>query len=183
MDEKTLFTNFWTNESKTTSKVLARIPEGSDYRPDLKSRTAQEIAWQIVCEEKMIIEALEEEGFEITRNVAGMPTAFAAEAGSGLPILGFLGQFHDPKERVSRLLFVLKNRDEHDDADHAPHGGNGDQDAKYCEGPCAVEIQQPIFERKIAHGFYFMWPTLEWQRMQERVSEGIFTASMSCTIC
>src|SRR5688500_12716712 len=60
MDEKSLFTKFWTNESKTTSKVLARIPEGSDYRPDLKSRTAQEIAWQIVCEEKMIIEALED---------------------------------------------------------------------------------------------------------------------------
>ena len=59
MDEKSLFTKFWTNESKTTRKVLARIPEGSDYRPDPKSRTAQEIAWQIVCEEKMIIEALE----------------------------------------------------------------------------------------------------------------------------
>lgn len=59
MDERTLFTDFWTNESKTTRNVLARIPEGSDYRPDPKSRTAQEIAWQIVCEEKMIIEALE----------------------------------------------------------------------------------------------------------------------------
>jgi uncharacterized damage-inducible protein DinB len=59
VDEKTLFTKFWTNESKTTRKVLARIPEGSDYRPDPKSRTAQEIAWQIVCEEKMIIDALE----------------------------------------------------------------------------------------------------------------------------
>ena len=59
MDEKSLFTEFWTNESKTTRNVLARIPEGSDYRPDPKSRTAQEIAWQIVCEEKMIIDALE----------------------------------------------------------------------------------------------------------------------------
>ena len=59
MDEKALFTKFWTNEAKTTRKVLERIPEGSDYRPDAKSRTAQEIAWQIVCEEKMIIEALE----------------------------------------------------------------------------------------------------------------------------
>jgi uncharacterized damage-inducible protein DinB len=59
MDEKSLFTKFWTNEAKTTRNVLARIPEGSDYRPDPKSRTAQEIAWQIVCEEKMIIEALE----------------------------------------------------------------------------------------------------------------------------
>ena len=59
MDERTLFIDFWTNESKTTRNVLARIPEGSDYRPDPKSRTAHEIAWQIVCEEKMIIEALE----------------------------------------------------------------------------------------------------------------------------
>jgi len=59
MDEKSLFTKFWTDESKTTGKVLSRIPEGSDYRPDPKSRTAQEIAWQIVCEEKMLIDALE----------------------------------------------------------------------------------------------------------------------------
>ena len=59
MDEKSLFTRFWTTESKTTRNVLARIPEGSDYRPDPKSRTAREIAWQIVCEERMIIEALE----------------------------------------------------------------------------------------------------------------------------
>ena len=59
MDEKSLFTKFWTDESKTTSKVLSRIPDGSTYKPDPKSRTAQEIAWQIVCEEKMIIDALE----------------------------------------------------------------------------------------------------------------------------
>ncbi len=59
MNEKALFTKFWTDESQTTFKVLSRIPEGSDYRPDEKSRTAKEIAWQIVCEEKMIIEALE----------------------------------------------------------------------------------------------------------------------------
>ena len=59
MDEKALFTKFWIDESKTTRNVLARIPEGSDYKPDPKSRTAQEIAWQIVCEEQMIIDALE----------------------------------------------------------------------------------------------------------------------------
>jgi uncharacterized damage-inducible protein DinB len=60
VDDKSLFTEFWTNESKTTRNVLARIPEGSTYRPDPKSRTAQEIAWQIVCEEKMLIDALEQ---------------------------------------------------------------------------------------------------------------------------
>ena len=51
MDEKSLFTNFWIKESRTTRNVLARIPEGSQYRPDPKSRTAQDIAWQILCEE------------------------------------------------------------------------------------------------------------------------------------
>lgn len=59
MSDKPLFTQFWTDESATTAKVLSRIPEGSDYRPDPKSRTAHEIAWQIVCEEQMLIDALE----------------------------------------------------------------------------------------------------------------------------
>ncbi len=59
MDDQTLFTGFWEHESTTTRKVIARIPEGSDYRPDPKSRTASEIAWQIVCEEKMLVDALE----------------------------------------------------------------------------------------------------------------------------
>jgi uncharacterized damage-inducible protein DinB len=59
VNEQKLFTQFWTNEARTTAKVLSRIPEGSDYKPDPKSRTASDIAWQIVCEEKMIIEALE----------------------------------------------------------------------------------------------------------------------------
>ena len=59
MDDKSLFAEFWSKESKTTSKVLSRIPEGSDYRPDPKSRTAREIAWQIVAEEKMLIDAVE----------------------------------------------------------------------------------------------------------------------------
>lgn len=59
MDEKALFTKLWTDEAKTTTKVLGRIPEGSDYKPDPKSRTAQQIAWQIVLEERIIIEMLE----------------------------------------------------------------------------------------------------------------------------
>jgi uncharacterized damage-inducible protein DinB len=59
MDDRALFNQFWENESKTTRNVIARIPEGSSYRPDPKSRTASEIAWQIACEEKMLIEALE----------------------------------------------------------------------------------------------------------------------------
>ncbi len=59
MTEQERFTSLWIAESGTTSKVLSRIPDGSTYKPDTKSRTAQEIAWQIVCEERMLIDAME----------------------------------------------------------------------------------------------------------------------------
>jgi uncharacterized damage-inducible protein DinB len=59
MDEKARFTELWTNECVTTQRVIDRIPENSDYRPDPRSRTAREIAWQIVGEERMLIDALE----------------------------------------------------------------------------------------------------------------------------
>lgn len=75
MDERTLFVGFWTKESRTTRTVLARIPEGSTYRPDPKSRTAQEIAWQILCEERMLIEALEQG--QMTWAPAPMPSRMA----------------------------------------------------------------------------------------------------------
>jgi uncharacterized damage-inducible protein DinB len=59
MDEKALFLKLWDNEAAATRKVIARIPEGSEYRPDPKSRTAREIAWLIVHEELVLAEALE----------------------------------------------------------------------------------------------------------------------------
>jgi len=59
MDEKALFTSFWSKEAETTRRVFERIPDGSDYRPDPKSRTAPQIAWQIVCEQAAIMDALE----------------------------------------------------------------------------------------------------------------------------
>ncbi len=58
MDEKALFLKFWEKEATAMRKVIARIPEGSDYRPDPKSRTAREIAWLIVREEIVLAEGL-----------------------------------------------------------------------------------------------------------------------------
>jgi uncharacterized damage-inducible protein DinB len=51
MSEGALFLKYWEKEAAATRKVLSRIPEGSDYRPDSKSRPAREIAWLIVREE------------------------------------------------------------------------------------------------------------------------------------
>lgn len=60
MNQKSLYLEFWKHEAGATRKVISRIPqEKSDYRPDPKSRTAREIAWLIVLEEKLLIEGLE----------------------------------------------------------------------------------------------------------------------------
>lgn len=60
MDEKALFLKFWEREAPATRKVISRIPEEkSDYRPEPKARTARDIAWLIVMEEKVLVEGLE----------------------------------------------------------------------------------------------------------------------------
>ena len=59
MDEKSHFLKFWNKEAAATRAVLSRIPEGSDYRPDPKSRTAREVAWLIVREEILLADGLE----------------------------------------------------------------------------------------------------------------------------
>jgi uncharacterized damage-inducible protein DinB len=59
VDEKRLFLKFWEKEAPATRKVLSRIPEDSQYRPDPKSRTARDIAWLIVNEETLLIDGLE----------------------------------------------------------------------------------------------------------------------------
>ena len=59
MDQRNLFLNYWAKEAAATRKVIERIPEGSTYRPDPKSRTAREIAWLIVREETVLGDGLE----------------------------------------------------------------------------------------------------------------------------
>ena len=54
-----LFLRLWEKEAASTRKVLERIPDGSDYRPDPKSRTAREIGWLIVREQIALVEGLE----------------------------------------------------------------------------------------------------------------------------
>jgi uncharacterized damage-inducible protein DinB len=60
VDQKALFLQFWKNEGTATRKVISRIPqEQSDYRPHPKSRSARELAWLMVVEERLLVEGLE----------------------------------------------------------------------------------------------------------------------------
>jgi uncharacterized damage-inducible protein DinB len=58
MDEKNLFLKFWQKEADATRKVISRVPDGSDYRPDPKSRTARELAWLVAREEIVLANGL-----------------------------------------------------------------------------------------------------------------------------
>jgi aminobenzoyl-glutamate utilization protein B len=68
---------------------------------ELRFQEHQAVATQIA--------ALEAEGFRITRDLAGMPTAFVAEAGSGAPIVGFLGEY-DALAGLSQAAGVAEPR-------------------------------------------------------------------------
>ena len=60
MEQHTLLLRFWKHEALATRKVISRIPEAqSDFRPHPRSRSARELAWLIVLEEKMLVEGLE----------------------------------------------------------------------------------------------------------------------------
>lgn len=52
-----------------------------------------EVGYQEEKSSKLLKETLAEEGFSISSGVAGIPTAFVAEYGSGKPIIGILAEF------------------------------------------------------------------------------------------
>jgi len=52
-----------------------------------------ELGMQEFKSSALLIKTLEEEGFSVEKNVAGMPTCFVATWGSGKPVIGILGEF------------------------------------------------------------------------------------------
>lgn len=72
----------WLNEH---SESLIRIANYIFQHPEL--------AYQEILSSKCLARYLEEQGFSVTWQTAGIPTAFTAEWGSGTPILGFLTEY------------------------------------------------------------------------------------------
>ena len=52
-----------------------------------------EIMWEEFFAAKLQADFLEAAGFTVTRDVAGMNTAFIAEWGAGAPVIGFIGEY------------------------------------------------------------------------------------------
>lgn len=52
-----------------------------------------ELGYQETKSAATIIKALEDDGFTVTKELAGIPTAFKAVWGSGSPVVGILGEY------------------------------------------------------------------------------------------
>ena len=52
-----------------------------------------EVGYKEVQSSELLQQTLSEAGFRIEKGVAGIPTAFVAEYGSGTPIIGVLGEY------------------------------------------------------------------------------------------
>jgi aminobenzoyl-glutamate utilization protein B len=67
------------------------------------------------CAEHLAV--LEQQGFRITRNVAGMPTAIMGEAGEGGPVIAILGEY-DALPGLSQIAGIAEQKP-------VVEGGNG----------------------------------------------------------
>ncbi len=77
------------------SELLAALSsrEAEDWEAALAIWEWAEPGYQETRSAALLAERLEAAGFRVTRGVAGIPTAFTAELGSGKPVLGILGEY------------------------------------------------------------------------------------------
>ena len=74
--------------------ILKWIEENENIIKDvhLKIWEYAEVGLQETKTAKLMIDILEKHGFQVTKGVAGMPTAFVATYGSGNPVIGLMGE-------------------------------------------------------------------------------------------
>jgi aminobenzoyl-glutamate utilization protein B len=85
-------------KQKTNPNKAAVIQSVEKHREELIKLSDQvwafaETALKETQSAKVLADYAEAQGFKVTRGVAGMPTAFIAEFGSGRPIIGIMGEY------------------------------------------------------------------------------------------
>lgn len=79
------------NSSSIEKNILNHKDQFSEVA--LKIWSYAEMGYQEIKSSNLLANELKNEGFKITKNVAGIPTAFVAEYGSKGPVIGILGEF------------------------------------------------------------------------------------------
>jgi aminobenzoyl-glutamate utilization protein B len=84
-----------TNLSPNKKAVLASVEKHQQELIRLSNQIWEfaETAMKETKSSKVLADYAQEQGFKVTRGVAEIPTAFIAEYGSGVPIIGVLGEF------------------------------------------------------------------------------------------
>jgi aminobenzoyl-glutamate utilization protein B len=75
--------------------ILQRLDSKADHYAALSRRIWEfaEVGYQETQSVALLKDELRAAGFTITETIAGIPTAFSAQAGSGSPVIGILGEY------------------------------------------------------------------------------------------
>ena len=97
----------WTKEKNA---VVASIETHADDLTAISDSiwAFAEIALEEIKSAEILADYAEEQGFTVSRGVAGMPTAFIAEYGSGSPVVGILAEF-DALPGLSQKVMTTKD--------------------------------------------------------------------------
>jgi aminobenzoyl-glutamate utilization protein B len=81
--------------SPTKRAAVASVDRHAAALTDLSDKIWEyaETALRETRSSKALADFAEAQGFKVTRNVAGMPTAFTASFGSGKPVIGIMGEY------------------------------------------------------------------------------------------
>ncbi len=101
----------------------------------------------------LLADYAEQQGFEVTRGVAGMPTAFVATYGKGRPIIGVLGEY-DALPGISQKAVATKEPLE---AGAGGHGCGHNLFGADTQGSQAILDLTVEFRGKAAHAAYDPW--------------------------
>ena len=104
------------NKNAIVSSVEKHEPQLIDLSDQIWALA--ELAFEEYESSKLLSDYAEANGLRVTKNIAGMKTAFVAEYGSGKPIIGVLGEF-DALPGISQKAKPTK------DALHVGKGGHG----------------------------------------------------------
>lgn len=91
-----LLCSIWIGQAqKSTEKVLTSLDQQTAFYGNIAFQiwNYAEMGYQEEKSVELLSKTLEEAGFQINMGVAGMPTAFVAEYGSGAPVIAIMGEF------------------------------------------------------------------------------------------
>ena len=107
-----------------------------------------ELGMQEFRSSALLIKTLEDEGFKIEKEVAGMPTCFIATWGSGKPVIGILGEF----DALPGLSQKANTPEQNPVVEGAPGHGCGHNMMGAAGVSAAIAVKKSMEQNKLHEG-------------------------------